>query len=528
MISCLLAVQACSLASGSEGTAASGQVAQPTYDVGPDGTPLAGWQADTADTVARVLTRQEVGAVIAGTTSGEPRIAESLRAAAALRQLGWRTNVDLGIDRVDGLVREGSQEPLLLTRLQALATGETTAKTRSEVRQRLQSLRPGLARHDPAAVIATLSGLDVLELGGDLRAADLPTEKLCPAADEVQVVVATGLLSLAGRAGRTCDGAATWTERANQAVLETEPTPQGQEIALTAARFLAESGHRVEVPAGCLDLLRQQSAYRELVPPIAYQICAELGQFAGATVEVNAHAAGDLELFAETGGRIDDALQIDAVSLHYSVLVLRLLGFGAEHVAAVRESPLVSNATALDKVRIAVAQVPAAELPAALPVPDPADSPDDSYAAAMAVNAGGTCPAGWPARPSWRTDKSGTVDSFALLRHATIAAAQATCSNRQVSASERRRIVEAADALDHGASQSTRGKAALTDLWKASESKCLAGVEPELTDSVLTLLPDYSDLTKTDVDLSRLIAAVRLSDLARHGCGATRWPLAGN
>lgn len=106
MVLCLLMVAACGF--GSRDDAAGGQVPpMPAYDTGPENSPVARWQARTASTVARTLTRQETGVVIAETATGEPRIAEALRAAAALRQLGWRTQVELGVDTFDGLVREG-------------------------------------------------------------------------------------------------------------------------------------------------------------------------------------------------------------------------------------------------------------------------------------------------------------------------------------------------------------------------------------------------------------------------------------
>lgn len=527
MVLCVLIVVACGF--GPRDDSASGQVPpMPAYDVGPDDSPVASWQARTADTVARTLTRQETGVVIAETATGEPRIAEALRAAAALRQLGWRTKVNLGIGTFHGLVREGSQEPLSLTRLQVLATGETTSTMRAAVRARLQSLRPRLIRHEPDAVIATSDGLDVLDRGGDLRTSDLPTHDLCPTSDENRVVVAASLLSIAKRAGLTCGGATGWVERAAHTVMVTDPTtPQGHEEILSAGRFLADFGHRVDVPDDCLGLLRHQSTYRELISPIAYQTCAEVVELAGATIGVDARVASDLELLAETGGRVDDALQIDATGLHYSVLVLRLLGFSEEHIDAVRETPPVTNGTAPDTVRVALATFAGSDLPAELARPHPVTSPDDSYAAALAVNVGGACPDTWQTQPSWQTTGTGAVDSFELLRHATIVAAQATCSSRPVPAAERRRILEAGHELHRRAWNSERGIESVTDLWKASESTCLMGVEPDLSDSVVPRLPDYSTLTTTPVNLGQLVAAVRLSDIARHGCGPDPWPLAG-
>ncbi|MFB6718907.1 hypothetical protein ACFCV3_02060 [Kribbella sp. NPDC056345] len=498
------------------------------FDVGPDGSPLAKWQADTAATVARLLTRQEKGVVIAETTGNEPQIAESLRAAAALRQLGRRATVKLGVETPDGLVREETQEPLLLTRLRVLATGAMSARLRAAVRERLRTMRPGLLRHDPAAVTATAGGVDVLERAGDLQDTDLPGGGLCPAAGEDRVIVATGLLSLARRIGVTCAGADAWAGRAAQAVLETDPvTPQGQEIALTAGKFLVASGRRLEVPDTCLELLRLRPTYRELIPPIAYQTCAEYVELSGTTVEVDDRAAGALELRAEVGGRIDEGVQIDATGLHYSVLVLRMLGFRAEHLDAVRETPPMTDGSALDNVRIVVATSAAANLPAQLAGPYPVGSADDSYAAALAVNAGGTCPARWRAQPSWRTGRSGAMDSFELLRHATIVAAQAKCSNRPVPTAERRLIEKAGDELSRSAWKAAPARAPLTDLWKAYESRCLVGAEPGLSDSLVARLPDYSSLARTEVNLAQLMSAVRLSDLARHGCGPARWPLAG-
>lgn len=497
----------------------------PSYDVGPIDSPAARWQARTAGTVARLLTQQDVGVVIAQAGTGEPRVAEALRAAAALRQLEWRKTSRLDIGNFDRLVTEGSQEPLSLTRLQVIATGETTAPMRSAVRAQLQRLRPGLLRREPSAVLATQSGLDVLELGGDLRKADLPTDNLCPTAGEKRVEVAATLLTIAMRASRSCESATDWVERATETVRTTTPaTPHGQQQILAAARLLAESGRRVQVPGGCLDLLRQRSAYRELIPPIVYQTCAEVVDLSGEPEKLNPHVASDLELLAETGGRVDDALQTDVVGLHYSVLVLRLLGFGQQHIDAVRETEPILSSPALDKVRLALAK--ATDLP--LPGRRAVTSPDDSYAAALTVNAGGQCPGTWRPQAAWRTTKSGAGDSFELLRHASIVAAQATCSDRPMPAADRRRILGASDALQRRAWRSALSSASVTDLWKASESRCLMGVEPDLPDSLISRLPDYSNLMTTDVDMSQLLAAVRLSDIARHGCGSEPWPLSGD
>jgi hypothetical protein len=187
LLTLCLALQACGLGSAGagHGDSASGPLpSPPMYDVGLDGSFPAKWQADTAHTVARLLTRQEKGVVIAETTGDEPQVAEALRAAAALRQLGWRTTVKLGVEIPDGLVREDSQEPLLLTRLRVLATGETSATLRAAVRERLRAIRPGLLRQDLAAITATVSGVDVLERAGDLQATDLPAGGLCPTAGE--------------------------------------------------------------------------------------------------------------------------------------------------------------------------------------------------------------------------------------------------------------------------------------------------------------------------------------------------------
>lgn len=527
LVVCLVVVEACGFGSPSvrDGDGAGHQTPSiPTYDLGAADSPVAGWQMRTADTVARLLTQQEKGVVIAEAPA-EPRVAEALRAAATLRLLGWRTRVSLGIDRRDGLVREGSQDPLSLTRLQVIATGETTATMRSAVRAQLRGLRPRLLRHQPSAVLATRSGLDVLELGRDLRKTDLPADGLCPAAGEKRIEVAAALLTIAQQTGLACVGSADWVERAVETVSDTSPTtPRGHEQILSAGRLIAESGGRLQVPGGCLDLLGQRSAYRELIPSIAYQTCAEVVGLAGANVDVNHRVASDLELLAETGGRVYDALQIDVVGLHYSVLVLRLLGFGQEHLDAVRKTEAITNGTALDKVRLALAN--GAELP--LPGRGPVTSPDDSYAAALTVNAGGRCPDTWRPQAAWRTTKSGAVDSFELLRHASIVAAQATCSGRPVPAAERRRILAAAEALHRTAWRSARSAASVTDLWKASESRCLMGAEPDLPDAVSSRLPDYATLSETELDLGELLAAVRLSDIARHGCGSEPWPLSGD
>lgn len=487
------------------------------------GTPLAAWQAKTAETVTRLLAKQG-DAVTVLQPSGQPRPAEALAAALTLHQAGKQTEAVTASVGKSGLFEADGFDPLFvswLTIRSPQARFSRVAVARA-AKQQMASQSALVVAGDAEAAGAYLIGHDLLEL---LSTPPPAPPKVPTACSRVAAAIKT----------KDLVSASTWSEIAS-ASRQPCPKPVAEALADLAKERLGDregvvgpytaaeiwsgekalklAGRPATVPAICPALLAEQAAVRVVRDTMAYLACADAVESTGTLPHLSDDVISRLDLIVKTGGQLPDHQSLDAMGKLYETQTLRVLRFRSDLIAAARLGTTTAN-PADPTTKLVNAFTQGKPAPTDLPA---TASGGEVMLSAAAVLAGEPCPQRADQKFAAARAEPGT-DADSLLRVAVVLKARERCTHPVAGA-------DAAVLQELAAAEGALGND-LIGWWKAEEARCLLAGRSDLSsEALLRMLPDYS-LTnpRFDLSLDTLYASVRLSEIVDSGCGRPFWDI---